>query len=438
LHGVSGAGSWKPRIFFGVASLVASVALAGSVSASPQEVLGFGPRTSAMASTGAASAEGWEAVHANPALLGGTDRSQLALGMVGAVFALEATGARGAEGLALPLYDNLTAGTIGLVVPLPFEEGPYHRLSLGLGFITPFDLVVRGRIQQPDRGQFPIADRVQSIGAQAALGADLGHGIRAGVGFAALAALEGSVLVATDASGRTGTQVEDTLIAAYAPVFGVTVDSGDGFRAGVVVRGELEAPFDVKIEVRDLGSLNIPPLSIAGTAQYDPWIVELEVAKVEGATRLALGASYEAWSGYPGAVEATVQCGYLPCAALRTGRPSWRDTLSPRVGIEQRFQPSRVVGMAVRGGYAFEPAAGPEQTSWSNVFEEARSVATVGYGMNTDRTETPFGIDVFTELQVIHGRDHDKTAGPVADRLGDTISTSGVIVAWGAASRVAF
>lgn len=407
--------------------------LAARADASPQEVLGFGPRSSAMASTGAASAEGWEAVHANPALLGGADRSTLALGIVGATFSLDA------EGLTLPVYDSMTAGTIGVVVPVPFEDLPPHRLALGLGFITPFDLIVRGRIQQPERGQFPIADRVQSIGAQAALGLDIGHGLHAGIGFAALAALEGSVLVATDASGRTGTQVEDTLIAAYAPVFGLAMDSGDGFRAGVVVRGALEAPFKVTIDVKDLGALTIPPLSIAGTAQYDPWIVDLEVAKVEGDTRLALGASYAAWSGYPGAVEATVQCQpYQPCKALRATRPGWSDTLTPRVGVEQRFQPNHTVGMAVRGGYAYAPAAGPEQSGASNIFEEARSVATVGYGVNTDATATPFGIDVFAELQVLHGRDHDKEGAGNRAAYGESIATRGVIVAWGAASRVAF
>jgi long-chain fatty acid transport protein len=50
------------------AALVCSFA-SSIAAASPQDVLGYGARSAAMGGTGVASAEGYEAVYKNPALL---------------------------------------------------------------------------------------------------------------------------------------------------------------------------------------------------------------------------------------------------------------------------------------------------------------------------------------------------------------------------------
>src|SRR6185295_19938119 len=80
------------------------------------------------------------------------------------------------------------------------------------------------------------------------------------------------------------------------------------YRIGLTYRGELAGPFDVVIEVRDLGSIVVPPLHISGIAQYDPHQLELEVSRSLGPFRVALGATWRHWSAYPGAVEQTVRC----------------------------------------------------------------------------------------------------------------------------------
>src|SRR4029078_9579028 len=102
--------------------------------------------------------------------------------------------------------------------------------------------------------------------------------------------------VASDATGRFGAVVEDPLVASYGPIVGASYDIGDAYRVGLTFRGELVGRFNVIIQVKDLGGIVAPPLNISGVAQYDPWQIALEFARVKGPWRLALGATYKHWS----------------------------------------------------------------------------------------------------------------------------------------------
>ena len=94
--------------------------------------------------TGAAASEGVDAVYGNPALLSASRELTLELGLMGASFVLEAEG----PGLLEPLvsYPRFFANTIGGILPLPFGGVLRDRVTIGLGFVTPTDVVVRGRI----------------------------------------------------------------------------------------------------------------------------------------------------------------------------------------------------------------------------------------------------------------------------------------------------
>ena len=75
------------------------------------------------------------------------------------------------------------------MLPLPLGGVLRERLALGLALLTPLDVVVRGRILYAETPQFLLADRAQSVAIQAAMGVDIGHGLRVGGGVSALAAL---------------------------------------------------------------------------------------------------------------------------------------------------------------------------------------------------------------------------------------------------------
>lgn len=423
-----------------VAGLVVAAVLggAGSALASPQDVFGFGPRSVAMGATGAADAEGFGAVWGNPALLSLARERELSLGFFGAHFDLHA-------GRRLS-YDGLRGSLIGAVVPVPFGGVLANRVAIGLGFFTPFDLVVRGRILYPETPQFLLADRTQSVAMQAAMGVELGWGVRVGGGFAALAALDGSVVVATDTSGRVGTSVEDTLVASYAPLVGASVDLGPNYRVGLAFRGELVGRFAVRIDVRDLGPIVVPPLDISGVAQFDPWQVAFEFARVRGPWRAAAGITYKRWSAYPGPAEPTVRCP-LPgtaglegdCTPLVPPAVGFSDTVVPRVGVERVVEVADGVTMKLRAGAFFEPSPAPAQTRESNYDDSSRTALTLGYGLALRGPIPPIDLDLFGQVHLLHPREHAKDPDiPASNPGAPGVTSSGVIVAGGMTAGVRF
>lgn len=427
-------------LLVGVASGIAFTLSPVEASASPQDVLGYGPRSSALAGGGVAFGEGFEVVYANPALLSLAKDKELDFGVTGAVFNLKANEDVGSDGL--------TAGVLGGLLPIPLPDPVGNRFVLGFGFFTPFDVVVRSRILYPEKPQFLLPDSVESIAAIVGLGVDIGWGIRVGVGFEALAALSGTVLVSLDASGRLTAVVQDTLVANYAPILGVSVDVPGGFRAGLTFRGPLEGKFDVRIDIKDLGQLQIPPIFVSGTAQYDPLTLEAEFARVEGPLRGAVALGYRRWSDYPGLAEPTVRCtidvqnfNLGACDLLRRVPPEFNDTIIARAGVEYTLKPRSDVDIDLRAGYAFESAAGPEQTADSNLFAEARSI--VGFGIGTALSRPlvkGIHLDAFAQVGVLHGRTHEKNPEVVAPQNAGfpRIETSGTMFAAGTVAGVAF
>ena len=413
---------------------IGALALAAPAQASPEDILGFGPRSIAMGSTGVAGSEGYESVYGNPALLSTARSRQLTLGFVGAVFDVHANEQKIAAG---PLHGSI----IGATLPVPFGGALKDRVAIGLGFFAPTDLVVRGRILYPEKVQYPLVDRVQSVAVQAGIGIDFGHGIRAGGGFAALAALSGSVLVATDASGRIGTVVEDTLVASYGPIVGLSYDIGDAWRVGATFRGALVGRFNVVITVKDLGDLTVPPLNISGVAQYDPWQIALEFARVKAPWRFAVGATFKRWSAYPGLSEATVRCPTLDpdtglpaeaCSALTPDKPGYSDTVSAHAGVERSFLPARGVEMRARAGLFFEPSPAPSQTKLANVYDNARGALSAGYGLALGDPFPPLDLDLFSQLQWLLPREHVKDASVPASNPGaPRTSVAGLLASFG-------
>jgi long-chain fatty acid transport protein len=410
-----------------------------SARASPQEVIGFGYRSIGMGNTGVAIGSGVDSVYANPALLSASHDLSLSLGIMGASFALSAEGP-GSTSELVP-YSALRANTIGGILPLPFGGVLTDRVTIGLGFMTPFDVVVRGRILYPEKAQYLLADRTQSVAVQAALGVDIGYGIRLGGGFAALAALDGSVTVGTDASGRIGTTVEDTLVASYAPIVGAAFDIDERYRVGLTFRGELVGRFNVVIRANDLGQLQIPPLNISGVAQYDPWQIAAEFARVSGDFRVAIGLTYKHWPAYPGPIEPTVRCEDAEpdtdCDVLSPRDPAFTAVVSPRAGVERAWSVQDGATLLARAGYAFEPSPAPEQTGATNYFDNHKSVFSVGYGVELADPLPPIGFDGFAQLQWLHARSHEKRIADGAARDG-MVDTSGLILALGTSGTVRF
>lgn len=406
-----------------------------------------------MGGTGAASAHGFEAAWANPALLSRLRERKLTLGYGGATFGL-GTQAEGGERRAQGA--SAARGVfIGVDLPLPFGGVLKDRLGVGLAFYTPSDIIVRGRLLYPEKPQFPLlGERAQSLTVRGGLGVDLGHGLRVGGGFAALAEIVGDVLVATDSSGRVGTRVEDQLVTTYALTLGVTYDLPfwRGGRVGLVFRGTLDARFAVTIDATKLSSLNIPVFNIAGLAQYDPSQVVLEVAHESAARTVAFGATYKLWSRYKGPIEPTISCppGEEGCGALVPAVIGYSNTLVVRAGLDEKVHIARSAEGHVRAGAFFEGSPLPSTLPSSDAFrfsdrttapvptryyDAARIAGTLGLGLSLKAPLPPIDLDMYTQLHFLLPRTMTSDLG---DGAAERTKVSGRVLVYGLLAGVRF
>lgn len=409
--------AWGRRVV--AAALASAGALAArEAAASPEDLFGYGARTSAMGATGVSHAGGYESAWHNPALASTIRENKLTLGYTGAVFALDAVG----PGLPGRVSSQPAKGiVIGPEVPLPLGGRLRDRVGVAFGFYTPTDVIVRGRVLYPETTQFPLLpNRAQSLALRGGVGADIGWGVRVGVGFAALAEIVGTVVAATDVTGRVGTRVEDQLVATYAPAVGVTWDvpGSSKLRVGATVRGTLDARFQVTVDGTKLSSIAIPLLNISGLAQYDPAQAAVEVARVEKLNVLALQVVYKKWSDFPGVLEPTVSCseGGPGACGLSPPKIDWKDSFVVRIGAEQGFELAPGLTLRGRGGGFIETSPLPDKLPVSDAFDIAsktsvsvptryfdstRAVVTTGIGVALSQPLPPIDVDFFVQYHML-------------------------------------
>jgi long-chain fatty acid transport protein len=200
-----------------LALLGCAVALgSGTAHASPQDLFGYGGRTTGLAMTGASYAEGYESVFANPAGLGPVRRRALNLGVHGAGFAVNLDGER-------QVLEPARGMTIGFALPLPFGDVLEDRLVIGGAFFTPAAALMIGRVHFPETPQWTVLDRGQVLALQVAVGVDLRglvDGLYLGVGVSALADVVGVLNVRLDETNAFSSVVETQLTTAFAPMVG--------------------------------------------------------------------------------------------------------------------------------------------------------------------------------------------------------------------------
>jgi long-subunit fatty acid transport protein len=398
-------------------ALASALFLAGArAHASPQDLFGFGARPVSMGGTGAAYADDYSAVHANPAGLSRLRARSLTLGYVGTAFWLELADRHFAA-------DTGSATMIGVGLPIPFGGVLRDRVAIGLGFFTPTNVIVRGRIIRATTPQFIILpDRVQSVALQLGIGVALPAGFRIGGGVMAMAGLTGTVLVAADASGRASSRIDDQLVATYAPVVGAQWERGD-WRFGATYRGALVANFLVSIEARDLG-INLPVFNISGVAQYDPSQVQVEAAWQRRGWTAAAGFTSKLWSAYPGPASATTDNSPAPPA------PGFSDTFVARLGVEHRWRWDDGTHVALRGGYAYEPTPAPPGTPERAYLDNDRHAFTAGLSLGATAAGTRYTVDVFSQTQWLPPREATTPTGAA--------SHGGALLHIGASASVTF
>jgi long-chain fatty acid transport protein len=374
-----------------------ALAWATSSAASEPQLFGLGARSSAMAGTGVADAEGYDATYANPAGLVEPTRRRLTLGYVHAGYALSLDHA--------PHPIDATNGILlGANLPIPFGGVLRNRIALGVAFYFPFNLINRARAPYPGQPRLAILDNdTQVISILVGAGARVHRRVTIGVGVLALAALVGTIAIRTDGAGRITTASEEQLVSSFAPIVGIRVRAASWVRVGAVLRGESKSSYDLEVTNR-LGSvlpIPLPTLHIAGTAQYDPLQVGVETALLPLPwLTVDVGVTWKHWSAFP-----------LPTQNATLGAPpqptpKLHDTAVPRLGLEAA-KTHRQFRFLARAGYYFE---------WSGSFDPAlldpsRHVLTGGGGIEWTNRLTALQLDGFAQWH--HAQPSTRVSGDI-------------------------
>ncbi len=429
--------------------------------ATPPDLFGIGARSPGLAMTGTSYNNSYEAVFLNPANLGSMRRRSIMFAISGGSYDLNLDGERSQ-------LEPVRGTTIGFTLPIPFGDILEDRLTLGGGFYTPANVLLRGDVRYPEVPQWGVLSRAQSLALYVALGIDL-HGVldglQIGVGIAALAALVGDLRVQLDETNSFQSVVDTQLLATFAPTVGIRFEQPPAFRAaatapgqpslaefglGITYRHELRADMNLEIVVEDL-PVRLPVLTIGGIIQYDPAQLIIEgYYRPIPQLRLIANVTTRFWSSYPGPTSSTSMSSYQAPAV------QYSDTFSPRIAVEATLRHG-TVDLHLRGGYAWEmsptpPARlAPERNPDGTVHEEGgapvnvalrlidndRHIATIGLGLACDlSSHERLTLDVFGQAHFLTERTHLVSLRS-ADAT-DPLTSGGIILMGGWAAGLEF
>lgn len=420
------------------------VALAPAAHASSQDLYGYGVRGPAMAGANTALSRGWESIWYNPAGLAAEPLKTFAFGYQAGIPSLDADRS-GADDL-----DTASGLLIGASLPLPLPAPVDDRIFLGMGLYVPDRVLLAANVPAPYVPRFAVlGSRANTMAVQLGGAVRITDWLAVGAAVRVLASLYGSIDVAPNVFGRLGSKVSDELLADYTLHAGVLLGPLEGVRVGVTYRGEQRADFSLPLSA-DLGKtfpIAVPDMAIEGTAQFDPQQVALGVSW-DPATWLSaeVDVVWRQWSAYPTPVANTTP------AVPEQPPPGFVDTWSPRLGVEGRLALDSAWELALRGGYAFEPTAVPEQRGANNFLDNDRHAWSLGLGGRFALLDEAGGEDlvVRADLYVQHHvlverTNHKKTPANAAERAEleanpgwPDVTTSGSLLSVGGAVSVGF
>ena len=340
----------------------------------------------------------------NPAQLAPAVK-ELSFGLRASRFVLELD-----QGGAEERYPAESAKGFFLGVTAPLSDGDVET-AFGLFAGSPSDYIVRARLPLAEVPDFPLlVRRASAFDFAAGLGLRY-DGFSFGVGLRVLAALTGTVGV-EQRDGVPTQVVDNELVPAVAPVIGFGLEPGSDFSIGLSLRTALRANFDVTLATSGLGGIPLPPMHIRGVAHYEPLRVDGEVSRRFARTTLLLALGYERWSDYPGTLGSTLECpDDVPvCGSSAPRAPNASDVFVPRLGGMHEFD---IVKMrtVVRAGYAFVPAALPEQDGSTNALDSARHGFSLGYSLDLPPVGVPLHLDAAFRFDLLVPRAHHKPDG---------------------------
>lgn len=389
--------------------VAAGSALSQRASATSETLFGFGARDTSLAQSDVADASASDAPYVNPAAAS-EPGTRISVGRSHGFSRLtidgEDAGLRDIAGTDVSLQVGTRLGeatTLGGGLALHLPDRSLARIAFAPG-------------TEPSFVRFePAAQRTTADFAVALRYAWLSLGLGASV----LVSAEGRIdfLLGQDGNGTYADGDTDlSLPYAVAPTAGIAADFGFvgvGFRyrGAQSLELDLATRADVAVQGNPLNGSTV--VSVSGYNGYVPATLDMGVAWGPWPELLLLGSVQLArWSRAPSPIanlSMDVDLGLTP--GQREGRfvrPAYRDTLSPRVGIE--VNPGGLGSILhLRGGYAYTPSPVPEQSGLASPADAATHAIAAGAGCNAGVLwGVEVSIDAAAQLLLLQNRHFDK------------------------------
>ncbi len=429
--------------------LTAALLAASHAGATPPDVYGFGPRSTALGGAVTADVSDISANYYNAAGLVHDGSLRLGLAYMSSQPRLQINGERSD-------LERHGALNVGLVAPATFGD---LRLAFGLALHLPDQRVARTRSTVVDRPRWELYDtRSHRIFLATNLAVQLAPWLRLGAGIA----FQSPSVLTLDVRGRANAlrpetlsrlehQFKGDLTSIRYPTAGIQVQPLENLEFGLTYRGAytLENTI-IALADADIVGLGAPiPLHFALTTMsvslYGPQQVSLGVAfRPIERLRVGLEMTWYDWSKHPSLIsnqEVILEAEPPPGLGIEipdeiTTLPpipmGMHDTFVPRVGLEYRAVQREAVELDLWLGYVYENSPFPPQRGITNFVDGDKHTLSLGLGLGlTDLEPTLPGrllIQVWANYARVVPRDHikDSLVDPVGDyRAGGHLFAAG-------------
>lgn len=432
-----------------LALALALVAPGGEARANPIDAFGIGSRAIAMGGAHTALAHDASANYYNPAGVVARKDLSLDIGYQIGVPTLRLNG----HDVGVDHTRGLTAGLVA-----PGSIGPF-RFAFGVVMFLPDERVSRVRAMPRVQPRFVYYDnRTQRIYLSTNLAVQIIPGLYVGAGVTFMSRTQGDLELSgrisfpdAEAESDMRLDLDVDLKALRYPQAGILWEPLRWLSVGLVFRDEfvleMEQGFRITGDVVGEGGGGVIlrdgffDLTSLSTNMFQPRQVALGVAVMPtGRWTVTMDIVWAQWSRFinPGSrLEIEVELGTFNDMVDIASQPDppaaqFRDTWSPRLGVEFLAYQSRRATIAVRGGYAFEPSPAPEQTSTTmNLIDNHKHHLSAGVGFSLSKLiaimDRPLDVDL--HFAYLHQQRRRHRKDDLADPVGDYTATGYVLSA---------
>lgn len=360
---------------------------AGPARADTASLFGFGARSAGLARAGVASDDAASAARENPALAA-TPGLHLLLGYAYGHLGLTVNGTKAAPA---------RASGVDLGAQYGADLGHGVHLGFALALHLPDAYLAKLSFRPATEPQFPLYDASLQRTSFDVVGAVRYGPLYLGGGAALGLSVGGAgtqLTLGLDPHGTSaGGAVDVTLPYRVAPVFGTRAELGR-FSFGATYRGSMG--LDLRLDNNASIDLTGNPLNgttavkVSGTAGYDPAVITVGArARLFAGLHALASVEYAVYSAAPppvADVAIDVHLGTTPgLREVKFPSPRYRDTLSPRVGLELRRPAEGEWRWALRAGYALSPSPLPRQRGLTTYADANRHQLGLGGGYRFGR-----------------------------------------------------